>query len=78
MAVGRTAKTLRLFVTCEDAVTKKTVVRMYDRDMNNELDALKKADEKQKAESTKNTTEVENKSGRNLNGTTSNQTAQHA
>ena len=38
--VGRTAKTLRLFVTCDDTATKRTVVRMFDRDMNNELAEL--------------------------------------
>lgn len=64
MAVGRTAKTLRLFITCEDSVSKKTVVRMYDRDMNNELEALKKSEI-----ASKNQTEAGHQTGRNLNAT---------
>ena len=36
VAVGRSDKTLRLFVTCFDA-NKKTILKMYDRNMNNEL-----------------------------------------
>lgn len=38
MAVGRSDKTLRLFVTCQDA-NKKTLLKMYDRNMNGELDS---------------------------------------
>ena len=38
VAVGRSAKTLRLFVTCYDG-THKTIMRMYDRNMNDELTA---------------------------------------
>ena len=38
MAVGRSAKTLRLFVTCYDA-QHKTIMRMYDRNLNEELPA---------------------------------------
>lgn len=38
VAVGRSAKTLRLFVTCYDAA-HKTIMRMYDRNLNEELPA---------------------------------------
>ena len=34
--VGRSDKSLRLFVTCLD-VAKKTIMRIYDRNMNGEL-----------------------------------------
>lgn len=36
VAVGRSDRTLRLFITCED-LAKKTIVKMYDRNMNDEL-----------------------------------------
>lgn len=36
VAVGRSDRTLRLFITCED-LAKKTIVKMYDRNMNGEL-----------------------------------------
>lgn len=36
VAVGRSDRTLRLFITCED-LAKKTILRMYDRNMNGEL-----------------------------------------
>ena len=36
VAVGRSDMSLRLFVTCQD-VAKKTILRMYDRNMNGEL-----------------------------------------
>jgi hypothetical protein len=36
VAVGRSDKTLRLFITCED-LARKTIVKMYDRNMNDEL-----------------------------------------
>lgn len=36
VAVGRGPKTLRLFVTCLD-MDKKTIVKLYDRNMNDEL-----------------------------------------
>jgi len=38
VAVGRSANTLRLFVTCQD-VARKTILRMYDRNMDDELTA---------------------------------------
>jgi hypothetical protein len=37
VAVGRSKKALRLFVTCED-LSSKTILRFYDRNMNGELD----------------------------------------
>ena len=36
VAVGRGLNTLRLFVTCRD-VAHKTIVKVYDRNMNDEL-----------------------------------------
>jgi hypothetical protein len=36
VAVGRSDRTLRLFITCED-LARKTIVKMYDRNMNGEL-----------------------------------------
>ena len=38
--VGRSEKSLRIFVTCQD-VAKKTIMRIYDRDLNNELTKAK-------------------------------------
>lgn len=39
VAVGRSSKALRLFVTCQD-VSSKTILRFYDRNMNGELDQI--------------------------------------
>jgi hypothetical protein len=36
VAVGRSVSTLRLFVTCVD-LSKKTVLKLYDRNMNDEI-----------------------------------------
>lgn len=36
IADGRSAQTYRLFITCQD-IAKKTILRMYDRNMNGEL-----------------------------------------
>ena len=36
VAVGRSDKTLRLFVTCT-TTSGKTILKMFDRNMNNEL-----------------------------------------
>jgi hypothetical protein len=36
VAVGRGPQTLRLFVTCE-SIARKTIVKIYDRNMNDEL-----------------------------------------
>ena len=36
VADGRSAQTYRLFITCQD-IAKKTILRMYDRNMNGEL-----------------------------------------
>ena len=36
VADGRSAQTYRLFITCQD-MAKKTILRMYDRNMNGEL-----------------------------------------
>lgn len=36
VAVGRSDKTVRLFVTCKDAAGK-TILKMFDRNLNGEL-----------------------------------------
>jgi len=36
IAVGRSAQTFRLFVTCKDKINK-TILRMFDRNLNGEL-----------------------------------------
>lgn len=36
VAIGRNEKTLRLFVTCMDD-KQQTILKMFDRNMNNEL-----------------------------------------
>jgi len=39
VAVGRSISTLRLFVTCVDS-NKKTILKLYDRNMNDEIKIL--------------------------------------
>ena len=47
IADDRSAQTYRLFITCQD-ISKKTILRMYDRNMNGEL-----LDQREKTEETK-------------------------
>ena len=39
VAVGRSDKSIRLFVTCQD-IAKKTILKMFDRNMNGELSTI--------------------------------------
>ena len=41
VAVGRSAKTMRLFISCIDSAGK-TLIKMYDRNLNGELEEVKK------------------------------------
>ena len=41
VAVGRSAKTMRLFITCLDSAGK-TIIKMYDRNLNGELEEITK------------------------------------
>lgn len=41
VAVGRSADTMRLFITCLDG-GQKTIIKMYDRNLNGELEEAKR------------------------------------
>ena len=43
VALGRSISTLRLFVTCVD-INKKTILKLYDRNMNDEIKVMTNAE----------------------------------